>query len=218
MRLYTFPTCPFVERITIILIEKSIACEQVAIDLRNKPQWFADLTPEATVPMLEVASKDKKTLHLSESIVIADYLDEISADSLYPANPEQKAYNKLWIERASKIIFSTHHMYLAKDNNTFNEKKRLVDAKLTHLETEIINKPYFNGEQFSMVDAAYAPYFRRLECLNKLCRIDLLKPYTNLQTWAEKLLSRSSVKLVKADNYDEAFLRLLKLKESILAK
>ena len=44
--------CPFAQRSLIALLEKGVSCRHTEIDLRNKPDWFADVSPYSKVPVL----------------------------------------------------------------------------------------------------------------------------------------------------------------------
>lgn len=81
------------------------------------------------------------------------------AQPLYPNDPVKKAFNKLWINRAGKLIFDAYHMTHAKNKIEFHENKIIVDKKLATLESTLDETPFFNGSEFSMVDIAYAPLF-----------------------------------------------------------
>ena len=46
--------CPDVQRAVIALSEKAAAYDRVDIDLKNKPQWFLDISPLGKTPVLKV--------------------------------------------------------------------------------------------------------------------------------------------------------------------
>ena len=216
MKLYIFKICPFVEKIKILLNEKNLHCEFCEVNIRSKPEWFVQLTPEATVPLLEVKDLDGKTHFINESSIICDYLDEISDASLYPNDPVKKAVNKLWITRADKLVFDAYHMTHAKSEEEFHEKKVIVDKKLLVTESTLESKPYFNGSVFSMVDIVYAPIFFRFECLSRLHHIHLLDELPKLKVWSENILNKKEVTSGFIETFDKEFEELLHLKKSFL--
>lgn len=54
VKLVSFTTCPFVQRATLILLEKDVSFETEHISLANKPPWFLALSPRGKVPLLLV--------------------------------------------------------------------------------------------------------------------------------------------------------------------
>ena len=56
-------------------------------------------------------------------------------------------------------------------------------------------KPFFNGEQFSLVDSSYAPVFQRLEFLAQIYK-PIIDPerHPKLSKWKDNLLSLKAVK------------------------
>ncbi|MCD6044935.1 MAG: glutathione S-transferase [Gammaproteobacteria bacterium] len=210
--LYGFRICPFVEKVNILLDEKNIHVERVYVDIRNKPDWFLKISPLGKVPILRVDD-----VLLFESTVINDFLDSLSAaTSLYPTNTIQKHLNKSWIEWGSTLILATYDMTLAKDKESFLAKRLLVEQKLSILQEQVKNSPFFNGEHFSMIDLTYAPLFKRFDRLIYLYSIDLLANYPTLKQWSKNVLQRPSVHAGFIDNFDEELKILLDLKGSYL--
>ena len=74
------------------------------------------------------------------------------------------------------------------------------------------HQPFFNGEQFSLIDAAFAPCFTRLSHLEKLYPLGLLNKTPKIQMWAENLLARKSVQQSIASDFAE------NLKENIIKR
>lgn len=214
LTLYGFRICPYVERVRILLNEKNIPAEHVDVDIRNKPDWFLKISPLGKVPVLLVDD-----VLLFESAVINDFLDSLSpTNSIYPADNIKKHLNKSWIEWGSTLILAAYDMTLAKEKNTFLEKKHLVEQKLAMLQEQVKNAPFFNGEYFSMIDLTYAPLFKRFDCLFRIYSIDLLAKFPTLQLWSNNVLKRPSVKAGFIDNFDEEWVFLLNLKGSCLVE
>ncbi|MFC3908057.1 glutathione S-transferase family protein [Legionella dresdenensis] len=213
LTLYSFRICPFVERTNIVINENNIPCERIYVDIRNKPDWFLKLSPLGKVPLLKV----NDTL-IFESSVINEFLDEISTSKLYPSDPVKRAYNKSWIEWGSTLIFDAYKMTLATDDISFEQQRTIVDKKLAILENEISLQPFFNGKDFSMVDIAYAPLFKRFDMLSQQYDVHLLENYPKLRKWSENILTRESVVKGFHENFGEELFLLLKLKNSCLIK
>ena len=103
MKIISLKICPFVQRITAILETKNIKYDIEFISLKNKPQWFLDISPNGQVPVLILDNKEI----LFESDAIAEYIDEA-----YPAlEPNislvQKAKNRAMELSCIKKLFSS---------------------------------------------------------------------------------------------------------------
>ena len=97
MKIVSFKICPFVQRVTALLEAKNVAYDIEYISLKNKPQWFLDVSPNAQVPLLIT---DEGTA-LFESDAIVEYIDEISAPLVPDITPEQRAVDRAWSYQAS---------------------------------------------------------------------------------------------------------------------
>lgn len=201
--LISFDLCPFVQRSVITLLEKSVPFEITYIDLANPPVWFSSISPLGKVPVLKINGTS-----LFESAVINEYLDEITPPSLHPADPLQKAQNRAWIEFASELLGSQYLLSIAKDEDEFTLKLHDINKKLHQLEPVVVG-PYFNGEKFSLVDAAFAPAFWRFDILEQQDRMDLYQNCPNIDTWAKTLLSTDSVKASVTPDFRNKYLKYI---------
>ncbi len=202
--LISFKVCPFVQRSAIILCEKNIAYKTTYIDLKNLPNWFTELSPLGKVPVLKV---DDTVVF--ESAVIAEYLDECYAPSLHPKDLLEKAKHRSWTEFASAITMTMFAMLREEDEKEFGELKEKLAEQFNQLEKVIdADGPYFAGKHFSLVDAAYAPIFLRLQLAEQLHKLNLFSE--RVADWSETVLKRESVKHSVVDNFDEIFLEYLR--------
>ena len=69
--LYDADRCPYCARVRIVLAEKGIEYETVAVDLADRPDWIYEKNPLGKVPVLE-----EDTFVLPESEMIMEYLEE----------------------------------------------------------------------------------------------------------------------------------------------
>lgn len=63
--------------------------------------------------------------------------------------------------------------------------------------------PFFNGSGFALVDAAFAPFFQRLDLMEQWHGLGLLDGLERLQAWQEALLERPSVRGSVVDDFAE---------------
>lgn len=185
--LISFKICPFVQRSVIVLQEKGVEYDITYINLKEPPAWFKEVSPLGKVPVLKVGDAV-----VFESAVIMEYLDEVNPPSLHPADPLRKAHNRAWIEFASTLFMCQFNMVMAPQQEACDSAERELRDKLTLVNQQLVG-PFFNGEEFSLVDAAYAPLFMRLALLEQWCPMGLLEEMPKMQAWSEKLLARPSV-------------------------
>jgi len=210
--LYGFHICPFVEQIAILIREKQLNCEKVWVDIRNKPDWFSNLSPLGKVPILSVDGKV-----IFESYVINEFLEEIFPKlPLHPHDPVQRAQNRAWILWGNLLTVDAYNLSIAPTGEAFLHSKNLVESKLEKLEMLLQSQPYFNGEQFCLIDLCYAPLFYRLQHLAELFSVELLASYPKLQSWSQLILLRPSVISSFTPNFAAEFKTLLALKGSYL--
>ncbi len=187
-RLISFPICPFVQRSVIVLNEKGVDFDIEHIELQDPPAWFRELSPTGKVPVLQIGDDI-----LFESSVIMEYLDETHPPTLHPADPLLKARNRAWIEFASELIMEQFRMVTAKEEGDFDDAVQGLQGKMTQLEPQV-QGPCFNGDDFSLADAAYAPLLMRLAMLEEWHPQGLLDDLPRIAGWGEQLLQHPSVR------------------------
>lgn len=198
--LISFRACPFVMRSLILLFEKGVAFTRTEIDLANKPDWFLEISPLGKVPVLRQGDAV-----VFESNVIAEYLDEVYAPRMHPADPLQKAENRAWMEFASQTMSLCFGMSNASDAAVFTEKKAAFAAKLGQLEQQIVG-PFFNGETMAVVDCVFAPLFLMLDIIDHHTSLEFFADCPKLKAWSAQLLARPSVQQAKPSDYTERWL------------
>ncbi|MES9947129.1 MAG: glutathione S-transferase family protein [Candidatus Thiodiazotropha sp.] len=207
IKLVSFLLCPYVQRSVILLEKKQIQYQIEYIDLEQPPAWFNQLSPMGKVPLMLVDGEV-----LFESAVILEFLDESFLPSLQPQDNLKRAQHKAWIEFGSSLLVAQHGMAMAPDMETMDERKRHLEAGLLHLLPPLEQGLFGGPAHFSLVDAAFAPLFMRLDLLagmNPLVRIDYPGPVAE---WAERLSSLPCVKGSVVEDFNEQFRRYLEKK------
>lgn len=212
LELISFALCPYVQRAAIVLLEKGCAFDITYIDLKNKPDWFLEISPLGKVPVLKVDGEI-----LFESAVIAEYLDETRPPRLHPADALQRARNRSWIEFSSEMLVSHFRLLMTKDEDEFCSRQKEMREKLTTLERSLGHGPFFNGERFSLVDAAFAPGFLRIAEAEKLHALGLLDGLKTVDLWSETLLQRPSVRQSVVSEFPDLFRDYLRQSGSYFA-
>lgn len=213
IELISFNLCPFVQRSVITLLEKQVDFDIRYIDLADKPAWFLAISPFGKVPLLK-----RGDTVLFESAVINEYLDEVYEPVLHPADPLKKAHNRAWIEFGSNVLFNQWHWSNAADGAAYEKMERTLLDQLGRLEVQLGEGPLFNGEAFSLVDAAYAPLFTRFRLLEEIHPRNIYKNTPRVKAWAESLVDRPSVKGSVLEEFPDLFKNSIREKDGYLAK
>src|SRR5216683_1990241 len=147
LRLISHKLCPYVQRAVIALTEKGVGFERIDIDLANKPDWFVAISPLGKTPVLQVGD-----VAIFESAVILEYLEETQPSPLHPADPLKRAEHRAWIEFGSAVLNDIAGFYAAPDEVAFKTKTSQLEQRFARLEARVAAAPWFDGENFSLVD------------------------------------------------------------------
>jgi glutathione S-transferase len=198
LKLVSFDVCPYVERSRIVLLEKGVPHELAFIDLADKPAWFLAISPMGRVPVLLVDDRP-----IFESMIINELLEELHPrPPLFPADPLARAEARAWIVFANDVLFpgSAAAMTALAGGYAGDALARplgVVRDALAKLEPQVARAggPHFLGEAFTLVDAAYAPFFRRWREAEGWggAEARLLAGFPAVSAWADALLRRPSV-------------------------
>jgi len=201
LHLISFKTCPFVQRAVITLKHKNIDFDITYIDLADPPDWFLEISPLEKVPVLKVDAEI-----LFESAVINEYLDEITGADLQPKDPLARAKNRAWIEFASNMLGNLYMMKMSKDEERYHKYRDLLVSQLERVEQRLGDGPWFNGEEFSLADTAFAPLFRHNSVAGG--KLSVLDPQTmpRVNAWAERLLALPEVRASVVDDFEDLYL------------
>jgi len=204
LHLISFKTCPFVQRAVITLKHKNIDFDITYIDLADPPDWFLEMSPLGKVPVLKVDDEI-----LFESAVINEYLDEITGGELQPKDALARARNRAWIEFASNMIGNLYMMKMSKDLERYEKYRNLLVSQLQRVEKHLGDGPWFNGEQFTLADTAFAPLFRQDSVAGgKLSVIDA-DSMPKVSAWAQRLLALPEVRDSVVDEFEDLYLEAM---------
>lgn len=214
LELISHALCPYVQRAVIMLREKGIDYERTDIDLSNKPDWFTAISPLGKTPVLRVDGKHI----IFESAVICEYLDETQGETkLHPSNPLERASHRSWIEFASAGLSDIAGLYTAPDASVFDQKRESLRQKLGQVENKLGSGPFFSGTDFSLVDAAFAPFFRYFDTLEEYSELVIFAGHPRTSAWRKTLAARPSVIGAVSEDYPERLTQFLVGRESHLS-
>jgi len=205
LELISTKRCPFVQRSIITLNHKGIDHKMTFVDLDDPPDWFKRISPFGKVPVLRV---DNDAV-IFESAVINEYLDDITPGSLHPEDPLQRALNKSWIEFGGTCCSLTFSLMVAPDEEEYEALCAELASSLARVEEVLGDGPYFNGEKFSLIDAAYAPVFIRLDVFRDLLGLDITSDLPKIHAWQETLLALPEVQAARVPELPDLFRQLI---------
>jgi glutathione S-transferase len=196
LRLISHKLCPYVQRAVIALTEKGVAFERIDVDLANKPDWFLAISPLGKTPVLQVGDTA-----IFESAVILEYLEDSQPKPLHPADPLRRAEHRAWIEFSSAVLNEIAGFYTAADEAAFKARTVQLERKFARLEARVAASSWFDGENFSLVDAVFGPVFRYFDVFDEIGDFGILAGKPKLARWRVSLAARPSVKSAVSAEY-----------------
>ncbi|NJO33927.1 MAG: glutathione S-transferase family protein [Rhodospirillales bacterium] len=204
--------CPYVQRVAIVLTEKSVAFERVYVDLAVKPAWFVAQSPLGKTPLLQV---DDQVLF--ESAAICEYLEDVYAEPrMHPADPVLRAQHRAWMEFGSAMLGDIWGYETAQDRSGVEKKAEDLRRKVLWLDQNLQGGPWFAGEQFSIVDAVFGPVFRYFDVFETLMDHQIFATAPKVRQWRARLAARPSVRDAVTADYSDRLHMFLKNKNAYL--
>ena len=77
----------------------------------------------------------------------------------------------------------------------YNKAAEKIPVPFERLEKALATQnagPFFNGEKYSLVDAAYAPFLQRYFFLDRVKKLGHIEKFPRLKAWGEALVKRPS--------------------------
>ena len=184
---------------------KGVEFDVTYINLREKPDWFLEISPHGKVPVLKVGDQP-----LFESNAIAEFIEETVDPPLHPQDAIKRARNRAWTDYVPTFSSGLSATYYSTSKEAYDagfDKAREVLAKLEGaIASERGNDgPYFNGPDLCLVDAAYAPFFQRFMRVEEKKKTGLLDEFPLVKAWSEALLSTEMVTGSVHETFDEEF-------------
>jgi len=214
LELISFKLCPFVQRSVITLLYKQAPYKITYIDLAEPPEWFLKISPFGKVPALRL--EDGTTLF--ESAIINEYIDDITPPQLSPSDPLKRAQNRSWIQFGEQCIVDQYQLMMAKDEETFDSVRTRTRNNLDKVEKILGKGPWFNGETFSLVDAAYAPIFMRYDLIKPKDDVMPESRYPRINAWSRALLDLPSVQDSVTDDFSKLLVNYIRKNSAYAAK
>ena len=215
--LVSFKTCPWVQRAAIVLREKKIDFEFIHIESDNRPDWFLAISPHKKVPVLRIDD----TVSLFESNAIVEYLDETIAPRLHPEDPVQRAINRAWTDYLPTFASAATGLAYADTEADYHRAIAQTDTPFERLEQALRAQgdgPFFNGPNYSLVDAAYAPFLQRHLFLERVKKIGKLEKFERLSAWSKALIDRPTTHSFPPEEFEDAYRGALQRRGKYLSR
>jgi glutathione S-transferase len=197
LKLISFDICPYVERSRIVLLEKGLPHDVEFIQLSSKPAWFLEVSPMGRVPVLLVDGRP-----VFESMVINELLNELQPERpLFPQDPVARADVLMPAGGAAMLAIAggATRDALAKPLGALRDALGKLEQQLARG-----GGPFFLGRDFSLVDASYAPFFRRWRLAERwgAKEAHLLASFPKVSAWVEAMLARPTVAAAEPADLD----------------
>ncbi|NYT28053.1 MAG: glutathione S-transferase family protein [Candidatus Thiodubiliella endoseptemdiera] len=212
LELISFKLCPFAQRAIISLNAQNIDFKMTYINPMNPPDWFKEISPTGQVPLLKVDDTP-----IFESLVITEFINEISTENFHPTDIVKAANNRSWIIYSSDILGNMFTI-ITGDEEKFNSAKTELMERFAKVGAAKAQGKFFNGDEFNMIDAAFAPIFMRLAWINEFT--DNAIPLTELPeiaAWSDAVLALDVVKNSVVDGLDDVYLSNIENREGYLS-
>jgi glutathione S-transferase len=205
MKIYGNPISTCTRKVLTTLAEKQATFELVTIDLmkgEHKQPAFLAHQPFGQVPALEDGD-----FKLYESRAIIRYLDEtLPGQSLTPKDPKGRAVMEQWISIES-ANFTPHAMtYIGQyifskmrgqepNLAKVEEAKPKLELALDVMDKHLAKGPHFLGDQFTLADICFLPYFEY--AMNTPAK-DIIGARSHVAAWWKRTSERASWKKATA--------------------
>ncbi len=201
IKVISFKICPFVQRVTALLEAKNIPYEVELISLKDKPQWFLDISPNGQVPVL--ISENGTPIFESEAIV--EYLEE-AYPALQPDIPlEDKAINRAWSTLASKNYLVQCGAQRSADAETLKERGAKLGTAFDKIESALGDNTFFGGEKLGLVDVAWMTLLHRADIIERRTGYDFIGQRPKLKKWQQALLETGIPQKAVTADFEDAF-------------
>lgn len=198
MTLYSNLICPFAHRAHLAALEKNAPFDFVYVPLSGeikkdpslkKPAIFLkEVNPSGTVPAIVFEGTP-----VNESDICAEFIDNAYGDPLLvPLNPLAAAK----VRTVNKVInpMALYKLLMNQDPAKDKELAGVIEKQLAQLE-ELIDGPYFLGDEISLAEVLLVPFLDRFRYLLQHYRgYELLTPGSKMATLLAAFEQRESFK------------------------
>ncbi|KAK8787993.1 hypothetical protein V5799_022233 [Amblyomma americanum] len=198
--------CPYALRALLVLKAKGVDHEVVNVNLRNRPEWYNEVLPAGTVPVLY---QDDKVI--SGSMPIAEYLEEAYPQPhLLPTDPYLKALDRSFLDVALPAIDPVVSVLKGKGSREENWATFL--GKIALFEKELLKRQtnFFFGQQPGFVDYVMWPTFILARGITAVCeelKMPAAEIFPRLSNWSQHMREEPCVRALVDDKHTALFVQ-----------
>ncbi|NUW74111.1 glutathione S-transferase family protein [Vibrio mediterranei] len=202
IKIVSFKICPFVQRVTAALEAKRIPYEIEYISLKDKPQWFLDISPNGQVPVMVTESGTA----LFESDAIIEYIEDEYGPIEQDVSNEQRALDRAWSYLGSKHYLAQCGTMSSKDKETFEERAEKLIKAFQKAENQLSgNTKFFKSDTFSNVDMAWLPLLHRAAIVKAHSGYDFFCGLPKMQAWQRNIMESGLVEKTVSSDFETRF-------------
>lgn len=202
IKMVSFKICPFVQRVTAALEAKQIPYEIEYISLKDKPQWFLDISPNGQVPVMITESGTA----LFESDAIIEYIEDEYGPIEQGVSNEQRALDRAWSYLGSKHYLAQCGTMSSKDKATFDERAEKLIKAFQKAENQLSgNSKFFKSDTFSNVDMAWLPLLHRAAIVKAHSGYDFFCGLPKMQAWQRNIMASGLVEKTVSSDFETRF-------------
>jgi len=179
--LYSFRRCPYAMRARLAIAYSGIQVELREVELKNKPTELLEISPKATVPVLQCLDA-----------TIIDESRDIMSWALQQYDPDN------WLESINHPLIDENDHTFKKALDYYKYSDRFPAYSQAHyreqgelflIKVDILLKKhdFIQNNHLSYVDMALFPFIRQFYFVNTTCFESA--PYPHLNAWLQALLS-----------------------------
>lgn len=203
LKVISFKICPFVQRVTAALEVKQIPYEIEYISLKDKPQWFLDISPNGQVPVMVT----EKGVALFESDAIIEYIDDEYGPLEQGVSNEQRALVRAWSYLGAKHYLPQCGAMSSKDRETFEQRALKLQGAFEKAEQQLSgDTAFFKSDQLSSVDIAWLPLLHRAAIIKAHSGFDFLCGLPKVQAWQQAILATDLIEKTVSDDFNQLFI------------
>jgi glutathione S-transferase len=193
MKLVGSRTSPYVRKVRVILAERRIACDFVEESAWNATTTVPRYNPLNKVPALVLDDGDS----IYDSVVIAEYLDAVSGNTLIPGDAVQRAKVRRGEALGDGIADAGITAFLERKRDASRQdaawiarQMDKVDAGIEAIARELGGRPFLGGEHMNLADIACGCALFWVEF--RMPELGWRDAKASLKSWAERLEMRPS--------------------------
>ncbi|MEO0821139.1 MAG: glutathione S-transferase family protein [Pseudomonadota bacterium] len=201
MKVVSFKICPFVQRVIAHLEAGAIDHEVLYISLRDKPDWFLEISPNAQVPVLITDAG----VALFESDAIVEYVEEAWGPLQPELAPEERALSRAWSTLATKHYLTQCGAQRSASAAVLEERAARLGVAFDRIETRLGDTPFFAGAAVGRVDLAWLTLLHRAAIIEARSGYDFLGARPKLKRWQAALMETGLAERSVAPDFETAF-------------